>query len=114
MLQKDDGSERRERLTLVLAMSDSQFKEFVCEQMQMYETDIREQKELLSQNTALTIEIAQSTKDIVDAFKTTRNLAQTVSMIGGWISTLAKWATPIIVFVGTIWAIMHGKWPHGD
>jgi hypothetical protein len=104
----DKHDERRKK---VQAMTDSQFRDFVFEQTRIYEEQFKEHRELLAQNTALTVEIAASTKGLVEIFNGAKTGATVFKWIGRNLRAFIKFIYPFVLLGGAIAAIMHGKFP---
>jgi len=100
--------ERREK---IMAMSDEQFRVFVDEQLRAGGVQFEEHRTMLAANTALTQEIATSTREIVSAFTLTKSGVHFFSVLGRWLNRFARWVAPIITLAAILWALMHGQWP---
>ena len=91
----------------VLAMDELQFRSFV-------DARLREHKELLTANMALTQQIADSTAEIVETFGATKKGAQILSAIGRAAMRFGFWLSKFLFMIGSLWAIFHGHWPKGS
>lgn len=111
---EDEASRHEARKRAMLGMTDPQFREFVFEQMRFYEREFKNHKELLEQNTVLTVEIAASTKGLVEIFNGAKTGASVFAWIGNKVRAFIKFIYPFVLIGGAIAAILHGKWPRGD
>ena len=103
--------EQREK---ILAMNEEQWRSFVDEQFRAGQARFDAHQQALEENTALTKKVAESTAEIVEAFKVTKSGVHFFSFFGRWLHRFARWAAPILTFIGIVWALAHGQWPKGD
>lgn len=100
--------ERRQKLR---AMNEHQFREFVDDQLRAGSVQFKAFQDALAENTALTQTVATSTKEIVEAFNTTKKGLHFFAAVGRGTSRLAKIMIPILTLIGIISALAHGHWP---
>lgn len=97
----------------ILHMSEPQFREFIVNQLRAGEARFAAHQEMLSQNTALTKTIADNTAEIIEAFAATKKGFRFFQRVGTFMNRTARWAAPILMAGGALWAILHGQWPRG-
>jgi hypothetical protein len=102
--------ERREK---ILHMNDAQFRIFVDDALRAGTLQFEAHQELLAQNTALTQQTASNTAEIVELFGTSKKGLRFFQSFGSFLNRVARWATPILMAGGAIWAILHGQPPRG-
>lgn len=102
--------ERREK---ILHMSERQFREFVDDQLRAGSVQFQAHQQLLEQNMAVTQQTADNTSEIVQLFGTSKKGLRFFQALGSFLNRAARWATPILMAGGALWAILHGTWPKG-
>jgi hypothetical protein len=100
-----------DRRDKILAMTEPQWREFVDDQFRAGKQQFEVHQSMLAENTALTKTVAESTAEIVAAFKATKTGVHFFSVIGRGLHQFAKWLVPIATLGGIIWALAHGQWP---
>jgi hypothetical protein len=102
--------ERREK---ILTMTEQQFRIFVDDQLRAGSGVFEAHQKLLEQSMELTQQTANNTREIVDLFGTSKKGLALLQAFGAGLNRTARWAAPILMVAGAIWAIMHGQWPKG-
>lgn len=97
----------------ILHMSEPQFREFIVNQLRAGEARFAQHQEMLSKNMALTKTTADNTAEIIEMFAMTKKGVRFFQRVGTIVNRAARWAAPILVAAGAVWAILHGQWPRG-
>lgn len=102
-----------ERRELIMGMDDARFRAFIDDELRAGEARFAAHQEMLSQNTALTQTVANNTAEIIEAFVATKKGMKFFQRVGTFLNRLARWATPILIAGGAVWALFHGQAPRG-
>lgn len=68
----------------------------------------------LSENTATTARVEEGMKYAIGLIETAQAGWRFGATTAKVIRKIAVWAAPVIVVVGMIWQIVHGRWPNGE
>lgn len=101
------------RREAILHMSEGQFRAFIDDQLRAGEVRFAAHQELLSRNTALTQTVANNTAEIIEAFVATKKGLRFFQGVGAFLNRAARWAAPILMVGGALWALFHGQSPRG-
>jgi hypothetical protein len=102
--------ERREK---ILGMTEVQFRVFVDDQLRAGSVQFQAHQQMLEQNTALTQQTANNTSEMVELFSASKRGFRFFQGFGNFLNRAARWATPILMAGGALWAIFHGHPPKG-
>jgi hypothetical protein len=77
-----------------------------------------EHQTAIAENTALTKQVEQNTRELVEMLTTIKSGAAVLAKLGRaaiWLgrmaSRVAKWAIPLVTLGGIIYGLLHGQWP---